>query len=40
VKRALGSGKYGVAFEGLNVLNKERCVIKALKPIKPERMNR
>lgn len=36
----LGRGKYSEVFEGFNVLNGDRVVIKMLKPVKPEKIKR
>ncbi|OAY67755.1 Casein kinase II subunit alpha [Ananas comosus] len=36
VVRKVGRGKYSEVFEGINITNKERCIIKILKPIKRE----
>jgi hypothetical protein len=33
----LGRGKYSEVFEGINVLNNARCVIKILKPVKKKK---
>jgi len=30
----LGRGKYSEVFEGINIINNQKCVIKALKPIR------
>jgi len=36
----LGRGKYSEVFEGCNVLNNQKCVIKILKPVRNEKINR
>ncbi|KAM0842144.1 hypothetical protein ACQ4PT_058543 [Festuca glaucescens] len=37
VVRKVGRGKYSEVFEGVNVTNDERCVIKILKPVKKKK---
>ena len=38
VVRKVGRGKYSEVFEGINVANNERCVIKILKPVKKKKV--
>ncbi|TYH38102.1 hypothetical protein ES332_D12G086800v1 [Gossypium tomentosum] len=40
VIRKVGRGKYSEVFEGKNVNNNERCVIKILKPVKKKKIKR
>ncbi|KAH0468470.1 hypothetical protein IEQ34_003503 [Dendrobium chrysotoxum] len=40
VVRKVGRGKYSEVFEGINVSNDERCVIKILKPVKKKKIKR
>jgi len=40
VVKKIGRGKYSEVFEGINVANKERCVIKVLKPVKKKKIKR
>jgi len=40
IVRKLGRGKYSEVFEGVNVLNNEKCVIKILKPVKKKKIKR
>ncbi|KAM0842142.1 hypothetical protein ACQ4PT_058543 [Festuca glaucescens] len=40
VVRKVGRGKYSEVFEGVNVTNDERCVIKILKPVKKKKIKR
>eukprot|EP01061_Rhynchopus_euleeides_P024033 TRINITY_DN38854_c0_g1_i1.p1 TRINITY_DN38854_c0_g1~~TRINITY_DN38854_c0_g1_i1.p1 ORF type:complete len:340 (+),score=133.16 TRINITY_DN38854_c0_g1_i1:38-1057(+) len=40
VVRKIGRGKYSEVFEGVNVNNDERCVIKVLKPVKKMKIKR
>jgi serine/threonine protein kinase len=37
--RKVGRGKYSEVFEGVNVTNDERCVIKILKPVKKKKVS-
>ncbi|KAF2298140.1 hypothetical protein GH714_015447 [Hevea brasiliensis] len=37
VVRKVGRGKYSEVFEGINVNNNERCIIKILKPVKKKK---
>jgi casein kinase II subunit alpha len=36
----LGRGKYSEVFEGINVVNYQKCVIKVLKPVKKKKIKR
>jgi casein kinase II subunit alpha len=38
--RSLGRGKYSEVFEGINVVNYQKCVIKVLKPVKKKKIKR
>jgi len=40
IVKKLGRGKYSEVFEGINVVNNERCVIKILKPVKKKKIKR
>jgi casein kinase II subunit alpha len=40
VIRKIGRGKYSEVFEGINVFNKQRCVVKILKPVKKKKIKR
>ncbi|KAJ1484345.1 kinase-like domain-containing protein [Baffinella frigidus] len=40
VIRKVGRGKYSEVFEGMNVVNDQRCVIKILKPVKKKKIRR
>lgn len=40
VVRKIGRGKYSEAFEGINVQNNAKCVIKVLKPVKKKKIKR
>eukprot|EP01012_Entosiphon_sulcatum_P056107 TRINITY_DN791_c0_g1_i1.p1 TRINITY_DN791_c0_g1~~TRINITY_DN791_c0_g1_i1.p1 ORF type:complete len:338 (+),score=80.22 TRINITY_DN791_c0_g1_i1:106-1119(+) len=40
VIRKIGRGKYSEVFEGINVANNERCVVKVLKPVKKKKIKR
>jgi len=40
VVRKLGRGKYSEVFEGINVVNNEKVVIKILKPVKKKKIKR
>ncbi|KAF1775049.1 hypothetical protein JG687_00000197 [Phytophthora cactorum] len=40
VIRKIGRGKYSEVFEGYNVANNSRCVIKILKPVKKKKIKR
>ena len=35
-----GRGKYSEVFEGVNVVNYQKCVIKVLKPVKKKKIKR
>jgi len=36
----LGRGKYSEVFEGINIVNYNKCVIKVLKPVKKKKIKR
>jgi casein kinase II subunit alpha len=36
----IGRGKYSEVFEGINVVNYQKCVIKVLKPVKKKKIKR
>ncbi|KAI9268256.1 Pkinase-domain-containing protein [Phascolomyces articulosus] len=38
--RKVGRGKYSEVFEGVNITNGEKCVIKVLKPVKKKKIKR
>lgn len=38
VVQKVGRGKYSEVFEGINVSNNERCIIKILKPVKKKKV--
>jgi serine/threonine protein kinase len=40
VVRKIGRGKYSEVFEGYNVANNSKCVIKILKPVKKKKIKR
>jgi hypothetical protein len=40
VVRKIGRGKYSEVFEGFNTLNRAKCVIKVLKPVKKKKIKR
>eukprot|EP00850_Spirogloea_muscicola_P019970 SM000203S06146 [mRNA] locus=s203:76758:83557:+ [translate_table: standard] len=40
VVRKVGRGKYSEVFEGINIVNGERCIIKILKPVKKKKIKR
>lgn len=40
VIRKIGRGKYSEVFEGMNVMNNTKCVIKILKPVKKKKIKR
>lgn len=40
VVRKIGRGKYSEVFDGINVVNKQRCVVKILKPVKKKKIKR
>lgn len=37
---AIGRGKYSEVFEGINIANYQKCVIKVLKPVKKKKIKR
>jgi len=39
VVRKVGRGKYSEVFEGINVNNNEKCIIKILKPVKKKKVD-
>jgi casein kinase II subunit alpha len=39
-RNASGRGKYSEVFEGINVVNYQKCVIKVLKPVKKKKIKR
>jgi casein kinase II subunit alpha len=36
----LGRGKYSEVYQGVNTQNREKCIIKILKPVKTEKIFR
>jgi casein kinase II subunit alpha len=40
ITRKLGRGKYSEVFEGINIAQQQKCVIKVLKPIKKKKIKR
>ncbi len=40
VVRKVGRGKYSEVFEGINIQNNQRCIIKILKPVKKKKIKR
>jgi casein kinase II subunit alpha len=40
VVRKIGRGKYSEVFEGINIVNYQKCVIKVLKPVKKKKIKR
>lgn len=40
ILRKVGRGKYSEVFEGINVLNDDKCIIKVLKPVKKKKIKR
>ena len=36
----LGRGKYSEVFEGCNIINNQKCVVKILKPVRTEKIYR
>jgi casein kinase II subunit alpha len=40
VAAIVGRGKYSEVFEGINVVNYQKCVIKVLKPVKKKKIKR
>lgn len=39
VVRKVGRGKYSEVFEGINITNNEKCIIKILKPVKKKKVS-
>lgn len=39
-KNVTGRGKYSEVFEGINVVNYQKCVVKVLKPVKKKKIKR
>ena len=37
--RKVGRGKYSEVFEGVNVVNNDKCIIKILKPVKKKKVS-
>lgn len=40
IANSTGRGKYSEVFEGINVINYQKCVIKVLKPVKKKKIKR
>jgi casein kinase II subunit alpha len=40
IVRKVGRGKYSEVFEGVNVSNEDKCIIKVLKPVKKKKIKR
>ena len=40
VVRKIGRGKYSEVFEGMNIANDTKCVVKILKPVKKKKIKR
>jgi casein kinase II subunit alpha len=40
VIRKIGRGKYSEVFEGININNKQRCVVKILRPVRKKKIRR
>jgi casein kinase II subunit alpha len=40
IVRKIGRGKYSEVFEGVNIANSDKCVIKVLKPVKKKKIKR
>lgn len=40
VVRKVGRGKYSEVFEGVNIVNDEKCIIKILRPVKKKKIKR
>lgn len=38
--KKVGRGKYSEVFEGVNIVNNEKCIIKILKPVKKKKIRR
>ena len=39
VLRKVGRGKYSEVFEGINLKNQQKCIIKILKPVKKKKVS-
>lgn len=39
VVRKVGRGKYSEVFEGINIVDNTKCIIKILKPVKKKKVN-
>ena len=39
VVRKVGRGKYSEVFEGVNIVNNQKCIIKILKPVKKKKVS-
>ena len=35
----MGRGKYSEVFEGVNIVNNQKCIIKILKPVKKKKVS-
>jgi casein kinase II subunit alpha len=40
LRTIIGRGKYSEVFEGINVANYQKCVVKVLKPVKKKKIKR
>lgn len=40
IVRKVGRGKYSEVFEGVNIVNDDKCIIKVLKPVKKKKIKR
>ncbi|KAI9600730.1 hypothetical protein H4Q26_000521 [Puccinia striiformis f. sp. tritici PST-130] len=40
IVRKVGRGKYSEVFEGVNIVNDEKCIVKVLKPVKKKKIKR
>lgn len=40
IVKKVGRGKYSEVFEGINIVNEQRCIIKVLKPVKKKKIKR
>jgi casein kinase II subunit alpha len=38
--KKVGRGKYSEVFEGVNIANQQKCIIKVLKPVKKKKIKR
>lgn len=38
VVRKVGRGKYSEVFEGVNICNDQKCIVKILKPVKKKKV--